>query len=1416
MIDSFHPLSSAIVRLRKINLEIVGTGFLVSDRHILTCAHVVNAALERDLRSSREPDEIVNLDFPFIESSGVLKGRVVLWLDMVREILQADGIRSAYDIAGLELETPITTARPVKLLAQSNLYDHQFQTFGFPSGISEGIWVDGRLFEQQTNGWIQMEGNHNANYFIKGGFSGAPVYDVKLKGVVGMVATAFASNNIRIAQMIPSTTLLQAWEVLAGNIKDLPDSPYKGLAAFREKDKDDFFGRQQFIKQLFKIVTQKPLVALVGNSGSGKSSVVFAGLVPKLREEEWLIASFRPQGKPFKNLATALIEHLESKLSKREKLVEAKNYAKNFQKDELRVIDAIDDIVSKHNKPLMLIIDQFEELFTLTLDKDLQHSFLEHIVEATQKSSQHFRLLVTLRSDFLSHALNYADFGQALSQTILTLTAMSRKELCEVIEKPAERQGVSLEAGLTDIILDDVLTNTDEKDVAGRLPLLEFTLTLLWDKQEKFILTHEAYKAIGKVEGALARHAEKVFSKYTSKEQEKLKHIFTQLVRPGEGTQDTRQVSNKEQIGEQIWNLVTKLASERLVITDQAEDAQEETVEVIHEALIRSWYRLKEWVDADRDFRIWQNHLRQTAEIWGKNYEDKSILLQGRQLLQAEEYLESHKEQIKDTEDFIKASIANQREEENKRKRQQMNLILAINAIAIVFAVLAGLAGWFGINAKLTQRQVEKQRDRAENAEAEAKEAANVTLARHLSTQAILIAKNPNPADGFIDLAALLAVQGTKIQRDFESASSALRVLQNSFHLSITFYGHGSAVYGVGFSPDGTKIVSHGSDGNVRLWNAKTGNPIIEPWLGNSDYASSVALVPNSTKVVSRNSDNTLFLWDAETGRSIGLPWQEHNDVTITSLAFSSDGTKIIFGSVSGGFNNTLRLWNTKTGKFIGSPWQGHNDFINSVAFSPDGTKVVSGSSDRTLHLWNTRTGKLIGLPWHNVDGVGSVAFSPDGTKVVSGSYDSTLRLWETKTGKPVGLPWQGHSSVVTSVAFSPDGTKVVSGSYDNTLRLWDTETGKSIGSPWQGHSSVVTNVAFSPDGTKVVSGSLDHTVRLWNVEINKSIGEPWQKHSADVTSVAFSPDGTKIVSGSRDKTVRLWDLETRSLIGEAWQGHSADVTSVAFSSNGTKIISGGKDGTVRLWNTRTGNVTGEAWLGRSSSVYSIAFSPDSTKVVSGSDASNTLHLWDVKIDKSISNVWQGHDSYVASVAFSPDSTKIVSGSGENTLRLWDAETGNLIGEPWLGHNNDVSSVAFSPDGTKVVSGSKPTGSFPDGGLDYTVRLWDVETGNLIGEPWLGHYDYVASVAFSPDGTKVASGSKDKTVQLWDVETGNPIGEAWLGHNAAVTSVAFSPDGTKVVSGSEYDSDNHWNQMILIWDVNEDSWKKKALPNCWS
>jgi len=508
---------------------------------------------------------------------------------------------------------------------------------------------------------------------------------------------------------------------------------------------------------------------------------------------------------------------------------------------------------------------------------------------------------------------------------------------------------------------------------------------------------------------------------------------------------------------------------------------------------------------------------------------------------------------------------------------------------------------------------------------------------------------------------------------------------------------------------------------------------------------------------------------------------RRHHSSLVYSVAFSPDGSRIVSGST----DNALRLWDANTGALTGEPLHGHDGPVNSVAFSPDGSRIVSGSWDNTLRLWDANTGKTIGDPLHGHNSyVVSVAFSPDGSRIVSGSWDKTLRLWDANTGKAIGKPLRGHDSLVYSVAFSPDGSRIVSGSQDKTLRLWDANTGKAIGKPLRGHDREVNSVAFSPDGSRIASGSTDNTLRLWDANTGKAIGKPLIGHDDTVYSVTFSPNGSRLVSSSWDKTLRLWDANTGMAIGEPLHGHEGPVDSVAFSPDSSRIVSGSSDKTLRLWKVNTGETIGESLYGHDSFVYSVAFSPDGSRIASGSE-DNTLRLWDANTGKAIGEPLRGHEGPVNSVAYSPDSNRIVSGSTDKTLRLWDANTGKAIGKPLYNHDGLVYSVAFSPDGSRIVSGS----------TDKTLRLWDANTGKTIGEPLHGHDGMVYSVTFSPDGNRIVSGSSDKTLRLWDANTGKTIGEPLHGHDREVNSVAFSPDGSRIVSGSS-------DKTLRLWDAN--------------
>ncbi|KAJ7911293.1 WD40 repeat-like protein [Mycena leptocephala] len=562
-----------------------------------------------------------------------------------------------------------------------------------------------------------------------------------------------------------------------------------------------------------------------------------------------------------------------------------------------------------------------------------------------------------------------------------------------------------------------------------------------------------------------------------------------------------------------------------------------------------------------------------------------------------------------------------------------------------------------------------------------------------------------------------------------------------------------------------------------RLWASfAAGEPSLStPHLYVSSLTAELAMSESSTLVAWRQHFPGLpFMECKGIARIAMLMSAKGHANSVTSVAFSPDGTRVVSSSQ----DKTVCIWDATTGAILGR-MEGHTDSVTSVAFSPDGAHVVSGSSDRTIRIWDVTTGAALGRMEGHTSSVRSVAFSPDGTRIVSGSSDNTMYIWDATTGAALGK-MQGHTKSVAFIAFSPNGTHVVSGSSDRTMCIWDVMTGAALGRT-EGHTHSVTSVAFSPDGTRFVSGSDDKAVRIWDV-MTGAVLRKMEGHTESVMSVAFSPDRTRIVSGSymshsHDSTVHIWDVTTGATVGRM-EGHTGSVTSVAFSHDGTRVMSGSDDRTVRIW-----DATASPTLGRMEAhtdlVRAVAFSPDGIHIVSGSH-DNTVRIWDAKTGAELGRM-EGHTGSVTSVAFSPDGAHIVSSSDDTTLRIWDVTTGATLGR-MEGHTHSVMSVAFSPNGTCVVSGSH----------DRSVRIWDATTGAAQGR-MEGHIYPVTSVAFSPDGTHIVSGSGDKSMHIWDTTTGAMLGRI-EGHIYLVTSVAFSPDGACIVSGSS-------DKTVCIWDA---------------
>ncbi|WP_461027636.1 nSTAND1 domain-containing NTPase [Streptomyces sparsus] len=1150
-----------------------------------------------------------------------------------------------------------------------------------------------------------------------------------------------------------------------------PECPYRGLPAFTRQDAGWFFGRERattaLVERLFGRVGEGPLL-LVAPSGAGKSSLLHAGLLAALRRpggfpmagaDAWPVVAFTPTAHPLAELLDRTAKVLGGDLGISER--EVRHRPQALLEAVRTLTDGTHPSRPGHGPPPsrpVLLIDQFEELFTHCADEEQRRAFvrvLTAVARAGPTDSVPAAVVVLgVRADFSAACLELPELAAVFTEGLFVLPPMSVSELRESITRPARLAGVTLDPGLVPLILRDAgVHDAEAHDGAGIvpaprsatghapsgvLPLVSHALRATWEQREGATLTVAGYERTGGIQGAIARTAEDVFARLYPAEQRTIRRVLVRLVRVADDTAATRRRMTRGTLMEQLADTdgasaaLDAFVRARLITTDS------DTVEITHEALLHAWPRLHDWIHADRAGLLLHQQLAHAAGEWEREGRDPSALYRGSRLdavrTWADELGEGRLSPVETA--FVQAS---QDEEDSRRQQRRRHArwqrrMLATLGVLLVLAVAAGGLAY-------QQRAGALDQERAARSQA-------------------LALRSASLAAGQPEASMLLAEEAYRTKATTQARGALLSTQSQSFAARLA--GHSGAVNSVAFAPDNRSLATASSDGTVRVRRS-------------ADHRTTATFtVPGRARAVAFSRDSRRHAATATGGPVRVWNTSGRGDPTILpartagarAVAFSPDGRTLATAAADG----TVHLWDTERGHRSVASLTGHTGRVNGLAYAPDGRTLVSGGADRTVRLWDVARARPLAVLRGHTDDVLGAAFAPDGRTVATGGVDRTVRLWDVAERR-TSATLTGHSDDVNAVAYTPDGTTVISGGGDGTTRLWDVRTGR-LTSTLAGHTDYVLGVAVDSRGAVLATASFDQSVALWDLRASVLTSRPF----TEIWQAAFSSDGELLATADADHTVRLWDVRRRRVV-TTFTGHRETVFSVAFAPDGRTLASAGSDGTVRLWDVsdRRPLATVE---GRSGTVFSVAFAPDGRTLASaGSDG--TVRLWDVASRRHLATL-TGHTDFANAVVFSPDGRILASAGDDLAVRLWDVEARRPLAT-LTGHTGAVRGVAFSPDGRTLASSAN----------DGHVRLWDVRRQRPVAT-LTGHTGSARGLAFSPDGRTLASSGNDGTVRLWDVSDRRLWGEL-TGHTNAVWGVDFSPDGRAVASSSNDGTVRLWN-----------------------
>lgn len=1179
--------------------------------------------------------------------------------------------------------------------------------------------------------------------------------------------------------------------------------PYRGLQTFDEEHAEFFFGRDADVQRLLELLKNERFLAVLGPSGSGKSSLVRAGLVPAIRRgalpasDAWRVAVLKPGADPLTVLGGHTVDLFPTGA--------IHDTVDHMGSDERTLHLAVGQgmLRSPEEERVFWVVDQFEEVFTLCRDGDARRAFIANLLYAGLNPGGRNVVVITMRADFYPKCSAYPELAQAVSANDFLAWPMEEWALAQAIEEPARVVGLELEQGLTDQILSDL------REAPGALPLMEHALLELWERRRGTMLTLEAYRQIGGVEGALARRAEEVYGSLSGEEQAIARRVLLRLTQPGEGTEDTRRRASMTELAgraeerEAVEKAVGALTDARLLTAGTDAKSKERWVDVSHEALIRGWPRLREWLDEDRAGLRVHRRLTEAAQEWERLERDPDALYRGARLAQATEWAQRNPGAMNELEEeFLRESAEAEERARRSRVRRLRVAAASLGAGLLIVAVLA-------IVAFLQKGRADEQSRLARSREVAALAAGELE-------------RDP-------ELSLLLAMEANRIARTIQ-AETALRDALLASHVRTAFRYEGSNDFWIDVSPDGTVVATGSEDGTAALWDLETGERLAllrdeeldrvpEP----GRPTTWVSLSPDGTRLLTSHADGGVRVWRVPEGDLVTRFDAEPGEFFFPSVEWMPDGDRVITGAGDG---NVL-LWEASSGRVL-ETFRVARKGQAVATLSPDGRRMAATAlTDRpgvslagqAVSIVDLSSGNTVSaLEGH--EGFARPKFSPDGELLLTASVDDTARVWEVGTGRMIHvLP---HEDDVTNATMSPDGTRILTTDVTGQAFIWDARSGRVV-VELSGHAVGIPWAEFSPDGRLAVTTPFEGPARVWDVATGQTLAV-LAGHRTSVGRAEFTPDGRTVVTGSDD--ARAWDVGAGA--ATVLRGHQAPVFQVSFSPDGRSLVSGAIDGTARIWDPEAESETAVLEHEPRAHVFP-DFGPDGDLVVTAGGRPEEEYL------AMPTRIWRAADGEllieipvaqedplglcppsacdVPDADLSPDGTRVAAAGHDGFLRVHDAQSGELLRTIEVGES--LAGVEWSPDGRAIVTepfggtprlydaasgeelatlGDRAETGPPGGGPDFSsdgaliairhgriARVWDAATGLLVAE--LPHEAPVSAVRFSPDGQLLVTASGE-ALTIWDMASGRRLAEL-PGHEGPVVTVDFSPDGSMIASGGD-------------------------------